>query len=61
MDSHLQDLMEDGEAYGWQVVSDFHSTWLQCIELVRATWDNHDTKLKLIHTLVWHRVASHRQ
>ena len=29
MDFHLQDLMEDVEAYGWPVVRDFHSTWLQ--------------------------------
>ena len=58
MDSHLQDLMEDGEAYGWLVVRDFHSTWLQYIEMGRATWDDHATKLKLRRTLVWHRVAA---
>ena len=32
MDPHLQDLMEDGEAYGWRVVRDFHSTWLKHLE-----------------------------
>ena len=31
LDSHLQDIMEDVEAYGWPVVRDFHSTWLQHI------------------------------
>ena len=59
MESHLQDLIEDGEAYGWPVVRDFHSTWLQHIEMGRVTWDDHATKLKL--TLVWHRVASPMQ
>ena len=61
MDSHLQDLMEDGEAYGWPVVRDFHSTWLQYIEMERTTWDDHPTKLKLRCTIVWHRVASATQ
>ena len=51
-DSNLQDLMEDGEADRWQVVMDFHSTWLQHIEMGRATWDDHTTKLKLRHLSV---------
>ena len=45
IDSHLQDPMEDLEAYGWPVVRDFHSTWLQHIEMGRATWDDHVAKL----------------
>ena len=53
--------MEDGEAYGWPVVRDFHSTWLQHIEMGRAAWDDHTTTLKLRCTLVWHRVASPMQ
>ena len=61
MDSHLEDLMEDGEAYGWPVVRDFHSTWLQHIEMGRTTWDDEATKLKLRRTLVWHRMASPMQ
>ena len=44
-DTHLQDLMEDGKAHGWRVVRDFQSTWLQHIEMGRATWNNHATKL----------------
>ena len=55
--SHLQDLMEDGETYGWPVVRDFYSTWLQHIDMGRATWDDHVTKMKLRWTLMWHRVA----
>ena len=61
MDSHLTDLMENGEAYGWPVVRDVHSTWWQHIEMGRATWDDHATKLKLRRTLVWHPVASPMQ
>ena len=61
MDSHLADLMEDREVYGWPLVRDFHSTWLQHIEMGRATWDNHATKLKLRHTLVLCRVTSPNQ
>ena len=61
MDSHVQGLMEGRKAYGWPVVSDYHTTWLQHIEMGRATWDNHTTKLKLRCTLVWHRVASPTQ
>ena len=61
MNSHLQDLMEDGDGYGWPVVRDFHFTWLQHTEMSRATWDDHVTKLKLRRTLVWHQVISAMQ
>ena len=44
MNSHLQDPMEDGEAYRWPVVRDFHCTWLQHIEMGKATWDDHTTQ-----------------
>ena len=29
---HLQELMEDGEHYGWPVVRAYHASWLQHIE-----------------------------
>ena len=31
---HFQELMEDGEHYGWSVVSACHATWLQHMEQV---------------------------
>ena len=61
MESHLQDLMEDREAYGWLVVRNFHSTWLQYIEMGRVLWDDHATKLRLRRTLVWHCLVSPKQ
>ena len=30
--SHLQELMADGEAYGWHVVLAYHAAWLQHLE-----------------------------
>ena len=29
---HLQELMEDGEAYSWPAVCTYHVTWLQPLE-----------------------------
>ena len=55
--SHLQWLMADGEVYGWPVVLAYHAAWLQHLEQGRAMWGDDDTKLKLRHACVWHRVA----
>ena len=30
--SHLQEIMEDREMYGWQVVRAYHAAWLRHIE-----------------------------
>ena len=57
MPTHLQDLMEDGEAYGWSMVLSYHATWLQHLEQGWASWGDHATKLKLSHALLWHLVA----
>ena len=55
--SHFHDLMADGEAYGWSVVLIYHTAWLQHLEQGRAVWRDHCMKLKLRHSLVWHRIA----
>ena len=35
---HLQDLMEDGKAYGWSVVLSYQVAWLQHLEQGSASW-----------------------
>ena len=30
--AHLQEMMEDGEAYGWPIVLSYHVAWLQHLE-----------------------------
>ena len=35
---HLQELMEDEEAYSWPAVRSDHVGWLQHLEQGRATW-----------------------
>ena len=55
--SHWQELMTDGEACGWPIILVYHTAWLQHLEPGRAMCGDHDTKLKLRHVLVWHRVA----
>ena len=53
--AHSQQLMEDGEAYGWSVVLLLYdAAWLQHLEQGRALWEHHAMKLKLRHPLVWH-------
>ena len=54
--THLQEIMEDGEAYGWPVVQYYHAAWLQHMEQGRVSWEDETTKLKLRRALVWHRV-----
>ena len=34
--SHIQELMADGEAYGWPVVLAYHAAWLQHLEQGRS-------------------------
>ena len=55
--SHLQELMADGEAYGWPVVLVYHAACLQHLKQGRAAWVDLDTKLKLRWALVWHSMA----
>ena len=55
---HLQELMEDGEHYGWPVVRAYHATWLQHIEQGRAAWEDDAVKLKLQPALVWHCIVA---
>ena len=57
MVAHLQELMEDGERYGWPAVRAYHAAWLQYMEQGRTAWGDEETKLKLRRVLVWHRVV----
>ena len=34
---HLQELMEDAEAYSWTCIRSYHAAWLQQLEQGRAT------------------------
>ena len=61
MSGHLQEMMEDGETFGWPVVRAYHAVWLQHLEQGRAMWHNETTKLKLRRALVWHRIAPSSQ
>ena len=45
--AHLQELMEDGERYGWQAVRAYHAAWLQYMEQGRVACGDEETKLKL--------------
>ena len=54
--THLQEIMEDGEACGWPVIQSYHVAWLQHLEQCQATWEDKATKLKLIWALVWHQI-----
>ena len=57
MGDHLQEMMEDGETFGWPMVGAYHAVWLQYLEQGKATWNNEATRLKLCRSLVWHRIA----
>ena len=58
--SHLQELMEDVEHYGWPAVTAYHAAWVQHIEQGRVAWGDEDMKLKLRWALVLHRVVPAR-
>ena len=36
--THLQELFEDIEMYGWKSVNDYHAAWLQLLEQGWAAW-----------------------
>ena len=42
--THLQELMADGEHYGWPAISAYHAAWLQHIEQGRTAWGDEDTQ-----------------
>ena len=52
--AHLQEMMEDGEAYNWSMARSYHVAWLQHVEQGQATWDDQATKFKLRRALIWH-------
>ena len=54
---HLQEMMEDGETFGWPVVRPYHAVMLQHLEHGITTWNDEVTRLWLLRTLVWHRIA----
>ena len=37
---HLQEMMADGENFGWPIVRVYHTVWLQHLEQGRATWND---------------------
>ena len=45
--AHLQEMMQDGEVYGWSMVRSYHAACPQHLEQGRAMWDYKATKLKL--------------
>ena len=57
MAAHLQDMMEDGEIFGWPLVKVYHVVWFQHLNQGRVTWNDEATRLKLCRALVWHRIA----
>ena len=58
--SHLQQLMEDSDVYGWKVTRDFHATWVQKMEQGRAAWGETGKKEKFKRLLVWSSPPTHK-
>ena len=45
--NHLQEIMDDREAYGWPANLSYHVAWLQHLEQGKSMWNDEATKLKL--------------
>ena len=45
--NHLQEMIKDGEAYGWPGILSYHAAWLQHLDQSQAMWDDEAMKLKL--------------
>ena len=52
MVSHLEELMEDTDAYGWDKVRGFHAAWMNQMEQCRCEWGEEDQKLKMKRALI---------
>ena len=57
MAAYQQEMMEDGETFGWPMLRAYHFVWLQHLEQGRATWNDEATWLKLCRALVWLSIA----
>ena len=55
--SHLQELFEDVEVYGWKSVKEYHAAWLQLLEQGRAAWGDDVKKAQLRRLMVWSKAA----
>ena len=55
MSTHLQELMEDGERYGWPAVRAYHAACLRHNEQGWVAWANEEKKMNLCRPLVWHQ------
>ena len=50
---HLQELFEDVEVYGWTVVREYHTAWLQLLEQGWAAWGDESKRVQLRRLIVW--------
>ena len=55
---HMQELMEDAESYGWELIRAYHAIWLQQLEQGRVSWPDEEKKMKYHRALVWHHVMA---
>ena len=50
---YLQELFEDVEVYGWDMVREYHATWLQLLGQGWVTWDDVSKRAQLRRLMVW--------
>ena len=51
--THLRELFEDVDVYGWSVVKECHAAWLQFLEQGRAVLKDEGKRAQLCHLMVW--------
>ena len=54
MTTHLEELMEVVDHYGWETVKAFSAAWLNQLEQKCTNWSDGEARMKLRRALVWH-------
>ena len=51
--THLKELFEDVDVYGWKGVREYQAAWLQLLEQGRAEWKDEGKRAQLHRLMVW--------
>ena len=51
--THLRELFEDVDVYGWKVVQEYHAAWLQLLEQDQVAWKDKGKRAHLRRLMVW--------
>ena len=58
MTTHLEDLIEYVDAYGWDTVKFYNAAWLNQLALYGSDWSDGEARMTLRRALEWHATST---